>query len=147
MENSNKPKPKRNEKQKRHLIPKKSRITTAEEFEKGIEEYFKLKKKDKKPPTIAGLARHLGFESRNALSEYEKIENHKDIEEKEKIAIACTIKKARLRIEEYLEENLIEGKQVAGTIFNLKNNFGYVDRTEQEHKGDLIIQIEGIDKF
>lgn len=128
-------------------IRKISRIQTAEEAQIRIDELFKYCEKKKIPPTVARLAHALGFNSRNTLLEYEKTEKHKDIEEEEKILIADTIKKAKLRIEIYLEENLIEGKQVAGTIFNLKNNFGYIDRTEQEHKGELIVQIEGIDKF
>ena len=30
----------------------------------------------------------------------------------------------------FAEEHLFSGKQVAGAIFNLKNNYGWVDRQE-----------------
>ena len=44
-----------------------------------------------------------------------------------------TIKKAREKVEQQLEENALMGKANATfTIFNLKNNYGWVDKQEQE---------------
>jgi hypothetical protein len=121
-----------------------SKYRTADEFQEKIDEYFEYCEKKKIPYTVMGLAFALGFNSRQTLSNYEKYDHHKDIEEEQKILIAHTIKKAKLKIEEYLEENLITGKQVAGTIFNLKNNFGWVDRPNKNRTGQLILIINGV---
>jgi hypothetical protein len=40
------------------------------------------------------------------------------------------IKKARDRVQEDIEIRLMEGRNVVGAIFNLKNNYNYVDKTE-----------------
>ena len=39
-----------------------------------------------------------------------------------------TIKKAKLKIENYLEEHLVTDNSVTGIIFNLKNNYGWKDK-------------------
>lgn len=70
-------------------------------------------------PTMAGLAYALKM-SRQSLINYGNKEEFFD-----------TIKRARDRVEVALEENLY-GNNVTGTIFNLKNNFGWKDKTEQE---------------
>jgi len=70
-------------------------------------------------PTVAGLSYVLGM-SRRAFVDYA----HKD-------AFLPTIKRARQRIEISLEQRL-GGNNVTGAIFNLKNNFGWKDKTEQD---------------
>ena len=72
-----------------------------------------------KAPTVCGLADYLGIH-RKTLLEYEEKEEFSD-----------TIKRAKNKIELYLEENLY-GNNVAGLIFNLKNNFGWKDKQEIE---------------
>ncbi len=71
------------------------------------------------PYTMMGLARRIGL-SRQALSEY----SHSD-------KFGDTIKEARDRVQEDVETRLME-KQPTGAIFNLKNNFGYKDQTQQD---------------
>lgn len=73
-------------------------------------------------PTVSGLAYSLDM-SRQALLDYA-----------EKDAFLDTIKKAKIRIEMALEQRLY-GNTVTGTIFNLKNNFGWKDKSEQELSG------------
>lgn len=146
MEKQNKKKRNQSPKQLAN-IKKISRIQTGEEAERKIQEYFKRKKREKRMPTVIGIANALGLYSRQALINYENEEKNKDLPKEEKLLIVDAIKKAKAKIEEMLEENLVEGKQVAGTIFNLKNNYGYSDKTELEHKGKLQIIIEGIEKF
>ncbi len=73
-------------------------------------------------PTMSGLAYALDL-SRQGLLEYSNKQQFSD-----------TIKKARQRVEVSLEQKLA-GSAVAGTIFNLKNNFGWKDKTEQELTG------------
>lgn len=70
-------------------------------------------------PTVCGLAYVLNL-TRQGLIEYSGKDEFSD-----------TIKKAKLRIEKSLEQRLASGSP-AGTIFNLKNNFGWKDKTEQE---------------
>ena len=124
-----------------------SKMKTAKEFQEKIERYFKECDKKRMPYTVTGMAFALGFTTRLAIINYENEEKHHDIEEGEKKLIVNTIKKAKLKIEEYLEINLIEGKQVAGTIFNLKNNYGWIDRQDVQHGGDVIINVKGIKRI
>ena len=72
-------------------------------------------------PTMSGLAMHLDID-RKTLVNYGK-----------KDAFFHTIKKARSRIEQHLEQRLY-GNNVTGVIFNLKNNYGWADKQEAEEK-------------
>lgn len=73
-------------------------------------------------PTMSGLALHLGVDRRT-------ITNYSEREE-----YFPTVKKARARVEEALEQRLY-GQSVAGVIFNLKNNFDWQDKQGLEHSG------------
>lgn len=77
-------------------------------------------------PTITGLALYLGFSDRHSLYDQER-----------KPAFSHTIKKARARMVKVYEMATQSG-QCAGAIFMLKN-FGYTDKTEIEHTGDLVL--------
>lgn len=79
-----------------------------------IDNYFTTQLEAEEPLTVTGLALALNM-SRQALVDYEKKDEFLD-----------TIKKAKLRIEEFLEKRLF-GSQVAGVIFNLKNNYNWKD--------------------
>lgn len=83
---------------------------------------------DGKPPTLAGLCLFLGFADKQSLSTYETYGDE----------FSLTVKKARLRIEEDRSNRLL-GKDTftPGVIFDLKNNHGWKDKTEQEHSGDV----------
>jgi len=65
--------------------------------------------RDAEPPTFTGLALYLGFDSRDAFTEYE----HKG-------EFASTIKRGRLRIEVEYEKRLHQ-QSPSGAIFALKN--------------------------
>jgi hypothetical protein len=76
------------------------------------------------PYTMMGLAYSLGM-SRRALLDYAK-----------KGKFLLTVKRARERVEIYVESLMLSGQGVmAGVIFNAKNNFGYIDKTSQELSG------------
>jgi len=105
---------------------------TPQEMQDRIDDYFKngMKKKtiivgkgeDKQVveipvPTITGLCIHLGFCSRDSFYEYGT-----------KPEFAYTIKRARLFIEKEYEE-MLQGHNVAGAIFALKN-MGWSDKQE-----------------
>lgn len=69
-----------------------------------------------KPYTVSGLARWLDIDT-ETLRLYQVREE-----------FLGTVKAAKQRIEEQLEEGLLTKKQVTGHIFNLKNNYGWKDR-------------------
>jgi hypothetical protein len=77
------------------------------------------KKTDQVPYTITGLALALDT-TRETLLDYEDRQEFSD-----------TVKKAKLRCEHYNEQMLFTNSPT-GTIFNLKNNYGWRDKTEQD---------------
>lgn len=79
-----------------------------------------------KPYTITGLALALDT-SRETLLEYEDKEEFVD-----------TIKKAKDKCHNYVETSLLTSNPT-GAIFNLKNNYGWKDKSEvdQNVKGDV----------
>lgn len=128
---------------------------TKEEIQEKIDEYFESCKGrvvqddagvmaldkygrpvviDEKPLTITGLALALGFNSRQALLNYQGREEFND-----------TITRAKARIEQYAEERLFDKDGANGAKFSLANNFeGWREKREIEAdvKNDLTISIE-----
>lgn len=101
------------------------KFPSVEWLEDKVEEYFAsddahiIVEQTKLPaPTMSGLALYLGMD-RKTLYNYSK-----------KAQFFPTIKKAKARVEQYLEKRLY-GHQVTGTIFSLKNNFDWADKSEQ----------------
>jgi hypothetical protein len=107
-------------------------FNTPEELQKMVDEYFDLysgltimrdskgeavvDKQGKpileiKPPTVSGLAYHVGFLSRNSVYDYAKRDDE----------FSCIFKRAKLRIVDFSERMLYSGKPV-GAIFALKNS-------------------------
>lgn len=82
-----------------------------------IDDYFAWADNNKRPYTITGLALFLDT-SRETLMNYEAKEQYFD-----------TIKRAKLRVENYAEERVYSGQMVAGPIFVLKN-FGWKDKQD-----------------
>lgn len=87
------------------------------ELEKGKEKYW-IRKPE--PPTVTGLALHLGFADKSTLYDY-----------KEKESFSHSIKRAISRIEKHHEIAIANGDKCTGNIFALKN-FGWVDRRETD---------------
>lgn len=102
---------------------------TVEELQEAIDWYFDPENEDGAYddvggaklycPTMAGLARSLGL-SRQGLLNYANKDQFLD-----------ALKEARARVEEALEKRLY-GQSVTGVIFNLKNNFGWKDKSEHD---------------
>ncbi len=85
--------------------------TDPAELEAKFDEYFARQDKEGRPYTIAGLCLAAGFSSRQSLHDYLAKPEFVDV-----------IKRAKLRVEEFLNEKLLAGQgMVAGPIFNLKN--------------------------
>lgn len=104
------------------------KYTSSEEMQKVIDAYFKKCDEEKRPYTITGLALALDMDRRSIV-------NYGDKDE-----FFLTVKKARLKVEAFLEEALHSGSP-AGLIFNLKNNFGWKDKTEVEQSGTTIQRV------
>lgn len=112
-----------------------NKISSKKELENKIDKYFKECDNKSEPYTITGLCIALDI-CRDTLSEYAKKEKFSD-----------TIKKAKLRVENYLEKHLITDSGTTGIIFNLKNNFGWKDKQENINVNtsyeDYIKRVEG----
>ena len=107
-------------------------LKTSEEAQVLIDTYFKECIAGKKPATVPGLAYALGFCNRKSVWEYGK-----------KPEFRNTIKKAMLFIEDQRNVMLLTEQNAAGKIFDLKNNFGWIDKTEHEERIKIDkIQIE-----
>jgi hypothetical protein len=96
------------------------KFKSPDEMAPLIDKYFKEADDRKQPYTVPGLALALGFSYRQGPWEYAKKYSK----------FTDTIKKARLRIEEQRNVQLISERNAAGKIFDLCNNFGW----EQPHK-------------
>ena len=95
---------------------------TEKELQKGIDAYFKMCDEKEKPYTMSGLALSLGIDRRTLV-------NYAD-----KDLFFSQIKEAKSRVQAQLEENALSGKGNATfTIFNLKNNYGWVDKQEVDN--------------
>ena len=101
--------------------PKK--YTEVEIMQQKIDKYFKECDDNKEPYTITGLALALDLD-RKSINNYEKDSD-----------FFPTIKKAKLRVENYLEKRLINDSSATGIIFNLKNNYGWKDKQENINIG------------
>ncbi len=76
----------------------------------------------KKPYTITGLALAIGFNSRQALLNYQGREAFND-----------TITRAKAKVEAYAEARLFDKDGSSGAQFNLKNNFKGWDGGQQDN--------------
>ena len=98
-------------------------------FQQKVTEYFDYCDKNKKPYTMSGLAYHLDLD-RKSLLNYSKNEK-----------FFPTIKKAKQKVETMLEEQLYRLGNNSGIIFNLKNNFGWIDKQEVDGESENRITI------
>lgn len=110
------------------------KFETPEQLEEAINTYYAECEIKEKPLTMSGLAYALGV-SRKTLVNY----SYRD-------EFLLTIEKARNKVELDNEERLVGGKGSAtGIIFSMKNNFGWVDKTEVESKMTLKQALVGFD--
>lgn len=85
-----------------------------------------------KPPTVTGLALALGFNSRQALLNYQGKKEFHD-----------TVTRAKSRVEEYAETRLFDKDGANGAKFSLANNFkGWTDKAEVDLTAGLTIKVE-----
>jgi len=102
------------------------KFESVEQLESMIEEYFTYCDLEKKPYSVTGLAIWLDT-SRETLINYEERPEFFD-----------AVKRAKLRCENYVEEGALTNKiNATSAIFNLKNNYGWVDKKEVDQKTDI----------
>lgn len=98
-------------------------FATPKDLDDAIEKYFSECDFKEKPYTISGLA--LALETnRQTLLNYSERPDYVD-----------SLKKAKAKCEAYVEERLFGNTQVTGAIFNLKNNYGWVDKQDMNLGG------------
>lgn len=93
------------------------------EWQPELDHKGNIRKERVKPYTVSGLAAYLGCDRRTLIN-YELRPEFFPI-----------IKRAKTRIEAYVEETAIMAKNPTGSIFNLKVNFGW----QEKEKVDLTI--------
>lgn len=111
------------------------KFETPEQLESLVESYFTMCDQEKKPYTITGLAIWLDT-SRETLLNYTERPEFFD-----------TIKRAKIRCENWVEEGALTNRiNATSAIFNLKNNYGWKDKTEQDitSNGESIQPIVGM---
>jgi hypothetical protein len=113
------------------IVEDRARVVTNDEGKPYMEQF--------RPFTVTGLANALDM-SRQDLINYSKKEEFFD-----------TIKKAKWKVENYLEEKLITDGPQTGIIFNLKNNYGWKDKQENVNVGvsyeDYIKKVEDEEEY
>lgn len=106
------------------------KFQTVEELTAAIETYFASCKGDNgqwvRPLTITGLALALDT-TRQTLLDYENKDEFTD-----------TVRRAKLTVESYAEEQLFIGRNPSGAQFALKNH-GWEDKSHQERSGSLTV--------
>jgi hypothetical protein len=100
------------------------RYTDKQSLMSDVISYLDKCSDGKKTPTVTGLALSLGFRSRRSILNYEREAGYEMFYE--------VISYAKMKIEEYLEERLLDSRNtnIAGLIFNLKNNFDWQDKQD-----------------
>lgn len=95
-------------------------------FAAKVDEYFESLETSGKRPTLAGLSYFMDFEDRETFVRYAEYGDE----------FSRTVKQTRMRIEDDRWQSLIDkGGFTPGLIFDLKNNHGWKDKTEQEVTG------------
>jgi hypothetical protein len=102
------------------------KYTSAAVMQADIDAYFATCDSDN-PPLISGLAYALDMTT-------ESLRNYAAQDE-----YSATIKKAKQRVEMSFEKNL-NGGACVGSIFWLKNNAGWKDKSEQELSGSVDVR-------
>jgi hypothetical protein len=101
----------------------------AKQLDYSAEPVLKTRKvlTKQRPYTISGLALALNT-TRETLLDYQAKKTYSD-----------TIKAAKARCEAYVEERLFDSN-AAGVIFNLKNNYQWVDKQEVDGEQKIIVE-------
>lgn len=103
-------------------------MLTPEQFKAKSMEYFDECKALDEAPSIAGLAFHLGFSSKQSIFDYRKDPEY-----------THEANRATLFIEAWLNKKAVNKETFTpGQLFILKSNFGYEDRHQIEHSEKVV---------
>lgn len=116
--------------QQKNPVGKPRKYKNAKDLEKVMNEYFEYCDREGVHYGVVGMCVYLDI-VRTTLLEYEKEPEYMD-----------TIKLAKQRIESYNEQMLYKMKNPTGAIFNLKNNFGWADRSEIKQDIQATVTLE-----
>jgi len=128
---------------------------SAREFEEAVEAWFRsitmetldehalnldgepiLRRAYAVPPTISGLCLQLGIDRKTWQNYADPLRNGGS--ERKPSAHSRICEDVRLRIEAYLEEQLLtREKSLQGIIFNLQNNYGWSEKHEHSQRVEL----------
>ena len=109
------------------------KFKSIKDLDEKIDAYFKEMDEKERPYTITGLAVALDT-NRETLIDYQNSDDPR------KQIFSDAIKRAKIKIHNYTEESLWRNGIQTGMIFNLKNNWGWKDRSEIDNTTDLNIQ-------
>lgn len=118
------------------------RYTNEADLKRDILAYFDYCEQNERALTMTGLAIALGFRTRQALCNYEREPGYEFAFD--------VIQYAKLKIEEDTEQRLHDPKNynISGAIFSLKNNWGWVDKSEVKTDARVMqfngFEIEGL---
>jgi len=92
-----------------------------ESFAAKVEDYFAFCEDNGKMPTLSGLCYFMGFHDKESFGTYADYGDD----------FSRTVKSTRLRMEDDRNQRLANAA-CTGVIFDLKNNWGWKDKTESE---------------
>ena len=111
----------------------KPKITSAKDIDEIAERYFNECIEEGKYPTVSGLAFELGMERKTLLRYENAIDTGElvNLDDSVKLEIRNAIKRHKAYIEGQYEDKLLnDARSPIGTLFTLKNNYGWVDKQE-----------------
>lgn len=110
------------------------KFETVEGLQEQINAYFEDCEKNKRPLNVTSMAIWLDT-SRETITDYEVKDGFSD-----------TIKKAKMKIFAWKEEQLYRHSQVVGIIFDLKNNYSEYYKDKQEIEMNATVNRVAFDK-
>lgn len=116
------------------------KFTDPDKLDAQIEDFFVWCNKNKKIPTVTGLAVHLDTD-RLTLLHYENSlddPSYDKLDYDVKVRLINSIKRAKQRVESEYEQALFNKNSAVGAIFTLKNNYKWVDKQEVEQTNKTI---------
>lgn len=117
---------------------RKKKLNNVAELEKKIEDWIEKCREDEKILTVSSLCLYLNISKEtfnmyiNTVKDDTGIYRKSEIDgELHPVSVVDVLKRAKLAIENDIEQRMLSNRcNVAGAIFDLKNNHGYADKSE-----------------
>ena len=116
------------------------KFTDPDKLDAQIEDFFVWCNKNKKIPTVTGLAVHLDTDRLTLLHYENSLDDpaYDKLDYDVKVRLINSIKRAKQRVESEYEQALFNKSSAVGAIFTLKNNYKWVDKQEVEQTNKTI---------